>query len=158
MAKQLPIEIFMPPNTLKAKVGGLSVGLDMGAVKRAELAMQNLKTEFNDWINADVAKLVEARDSFATKPQDETRGDLYRASHDLKGQALTFEHPFAARVASSLCRLLDGCAAVPMTLIDAHVNTIRILVKQNVKDKADPTTTALSVELEARVSEALMAA
>src|SRR6202012_5537544 len=86
----------------------------------------------------------------------ETRGALYRAAHDLKGQALTFEHPFVARVASSLCRLLDGPVA-PMPLINAHVETVRLLVKQNIKDKADPTTTAVAMELEARVRQALPA-
>ena len=157
MAKQLPIEIFMPPNMLKAKVGGTGVGLDMGAVKRAEAAMENLKTEFGDWINDDIAKLVAARDAFKARQTEETHGALYRASHDLRGQALTFEHPFVARVASSLCRLLDGHTA-PMALVDAHVETARLLVKQNVKDKADPTTTALAMELEARVEDALAAA
>ncbi len=157
MAKQLPTEIFMPPNMLKAKVGGVGVGLDMGAVKRAEAAMANLKTEFHDWINADVARLVEARDGYKAQQNDETHGALYRAAHDLKGQALTFEHPFVARVASSLCRLLDGPSA-PMGLVSAHVETARLLVKQNIKDKADPTTTTVAMELEARVTEVLTAA
>ena len=157
MPKQLPTEIFMPPNMLKAKVGGTGVGLDMGAVKRAEAAMENLKTEFHDWINADVAKLVEARDAYKAVQNNDTHGALYRAAHDLKGQALTFEHPFVARVASSLCKLLDGNAANPMALINAHVESARLLVKQNIKDKADPTTTALAIELETRVSELLAA-
>ena len=156
MPKQLPIEIFMPPNMLKAKVGGTGVGLDMGAVKRAEAAMENLKTEFHDWINDDVARLVAARDAYKAQQTDETRGGLYRAAHDLRGQALTFEHPFVARVSSSLCRLLDGATA-PMPLINAHVETARLLVKQNVKDKADPTTTAVALELEERVKEAIAA-
>ena len=38
MAKEQPIEIFMPPNVLKAKVGGTGV-LDLGAIKRAEAAI-----------------------------------------------------------------------------------------------------------------------
>jgi chemotaxis protein histidine kinase CheA len=158
MAKQLPIEIFMPPNMLKAKVGGAGAGLDMGAVKRAEIAMENLKTEFHDWINDDVAKLVQTRDAYQAQQNEETHGNLYRAAHDLKGQALTFEHPFVARVSSSLCRLLDGPSPYPMALVSAHVETARLLVRQNIKDKADPTTTVLAMELEARVREALTAA
>jgi chemotaxis protein histidine kinase CheA len=156
MAKQLPIEIFMPPNMLKAKVGGTGVGLDMGAVKRAEMAMENLKTEFHDWINDDVAKLAAARDAYKEKQNAETLGALFRSAHDLKGQALTFEHPFVARVSASLCRLLDG-KAPPMALINAHVETVRLLVKQNIKDKADPTTSAVATELESRVAEVVAA-
>lgn len=155
MPKQLPIEIFMPPNMLKAKVGGAGVGLDMGAVKRAEMAMENLKTEFSDWINEDVANLVAASAGYKAEQNEETHGRLYRAAHDLKGQALTFEHPFVARVASSLCKLLDGSSPHPLALIAAHVESVRLLVRQNIKDKADPTTAALASELEARVAEAL---
>ena len=36
MAREQPIELFMPPNMLKAKVGGGTFsGLDMAAIKRA---------------------------------------------------------------------------------------------------------------------------
>ena len=145
----------MPPNMLKAKLGGAGVGLDMGALKRAELAMENLKTEFHDWINDDVEKLASARDTFVAESNPKTRASLYRAAHDLKGQAFTFEHPFVARVASSMCNLLDGQTDAPISLINAHVDAIRVLVRQNVKDKADPTTTILAMELEARVAEVL---
>lgn len=157
MAKELPIEIFMPPNMLKAKVGGVGVGLDMGAVKRAEAAMEELKAEFHDWINGDVAKLAEARDAYNAEHNEMTFGALYRTANDLKGQALTFEHPFIARVASSLCRLLESSSA-PMVLVNAHVETIRVLLRQNIQDKADPTTTMVAEELEERVKDALSAA
>ncbi len=158
MAKQKPLELFMPPNILKAKVGGTGAGLDTSAIKRAEAVMETLRADFRDWINADVAHLVVSREAYAAKPDEVTHGGLYRASHDLKGQALTFEHPIVARVASSLCKLLDGPNGVaPLTLIDAHVNAIRILVRQNVKNAADPTTSAVASELEARVTEILAA-
>ena len=38
--KREPIELFMPPNMLKAKAGSGPGGLDMAAVKRAEQAME----------------------------------------------------------------------------------------------------------------------
>src|SRR5215472_17249515 len=88
-----PIEVFMPPNVLKQKVGGTSSSLDMSSVKRAEQALETLKTEFGDWITADVQMLSASRDAFAADPNSERQGDLYRASHDLRGQARTFEFP-----------------------------------------------------------------
>jgi chemotaxis protein histidine kinase CheA len=155
MAKQQPIEIFMPPNMLKAKVGGGAVGLDMSAIKRAEKAIETLKVEFGDWINADVDKLVECRDRFAQSQDDDHQGDLYRAGHDLKGQALTFGFPMAARVASSLCKLLDGNVRAPLPLIDAHVNAVRVIVRKNIKDETDQIAIAVATELETRVTETL---
>jgi chemotaxis protein histidine kinase CheA len=158
MAKAKPIEIFTPPNMLKAKAGGSGLGLDAAALKRAHEAMEELKTEFAAWMDTDVENLSESRNAFAKHPNDATRGQLYRASHDLKGQALTFEHPVVARMAASLCKLLDGSPDTPLLLIDAHVNAIRILVRQNVRDVSDPTTNAVAAELEAQVRELQAAA
>jgi len=153
-----PIEIFTPPNILKAKAGGTGLGLDGAALKRAQQAMEELKTEFAAWMDTDVEKLSGSRDAFAKQPNATTHGQLYRASHDLKGQALTFEHPVVARMAASLCKLLDGSPDTPLLLIDAHVNAIRILVRQNVRDVSDPTTNAVAAELEAQVRELQAAA
>ena len=158
MSKQ-PIEIFTPPNTLKAKVGGSGTALDMSAVKRAEEALQTLKTEFGDWIAADVQILVAARDVFMQDPSTEHQGDLYRASHDLRGQARTFEFPLIERVAASLCRLLDTPgAAKATTLVDAHVGAIRVIVRDNIKDRSNAMASTLAKELETRVTEFLTAA
>jgi len=158
MKKQQPIEIFMPPNILKAKVGGTAVGLDMSAVKRAETALANLKTEFADWIAADVQSLAECRDSFAADPSPDRQGDLYRASHDLRGQARTFEYPLVERVAASLCRLLDEPRATgALSLVDAHVGAIRVIVREKIMDRTNAMASTLASELEARVSEFLAA-
>lgn len=151
-----PIEIFTPPNTLKAKVGGSGSAIDMSAIKRAEKALETLKSEFGDWIAADVKMLLGARDAFLADPSPERQSDLYRASHDLRGQARTFEFPLVERVAASLCRLLDAPgAAKASTLIDAHVGAIRVIVRDNIKDRTNATATTLAKELETRVSEFL---
>ncbi len=57
----------MPPNMLKAKVGGNFSGVDMAAIKRAEAAMEALKGEFADWAQDDVRRLVAARDALCPK-------------------------------------------------------------------------------------------
>ncbi len=156
MTAKHPIEIFMPPNMLKAKVGGRISGVDIAAIKRAEQAIDQLKTEFGAWIIDDVTKLVEARKAYAATQDKETRNDLYRASHDLRGQAMTFEYPLAARIAASLCKLLDGQpGSIPQTLIDAHVDAVGVVVRQNMKGNGNQTARALASELEARVDEFL---
>lgn len=156
MPKEQPIEIFMPPNMLKAKVGGRIGGIDMAAVRRAEQAMAALKSEFGDWISADVTALNDASASFKADAGTEQREALFRASHDLRGQALTFGFPLVARVATLLCKLLDGHdSPVPQGLIDAHVGAIRIIVRDNITDEGDAVATALTAELDARVKDYL---
>lgn len=145
----------MPPNILKAKVGSSSGG-DMKAVERAEKAMKSLSSNFGDWLGDDVAKLGAARDGFITKPTLVTRDTLFRAAHDLKGQATTFDFPIIARIASSLTKLLDEMRTaelVPSSLVDAHVTAIRVAYRDKVKSANDIVAITLAKELEARVAE-----
>ncbi len=156
MSKEHPIELFMPPNMLKAKVGGTIGGLDMAAVKRAEAAMETLKADFSDWVGSDVARLSECRDRFAAEQDADARDALFRAGHDIKGQATTFEFPLVARVAASLCHLLESLPSpesVPLLLVDAHVTAIRIIVRDKIKDTTNRMALELVEELEARVVE-----
>jgi chemotaxis protein histidine kinase CheA len=158
MAKQLPIELFMPPNILKAKVGGVAVGLDMAAVKRADVAMQNLKSEFTDWMSKDVERLAAAHQRFLKERNMVAREDLFRASHDIKGQAATFNFPLIAQAASSLCKLIDETKtvdALPPHLIEAHVAAIRVIFREKINGASDTTAQLLMNELDARVKETL---
>ena len=153
MTNKRPIEIFMPPNVLKAKMGNGK--LDLSAVKRAEQAIDNLKSEFTGWVIHDVSRLVEAGQAYVKQSNAETLADLYRAAHDLKGQAATFDFPLISRVASSLCMLTDDTSyglPLPPKLIDAHIDAIKVIVRDNLKDPSDQTATELATELETQVA------
>ena len=156
MTKEHPIELFMPPNMLKAKVGGGIGGLDMAAIKRAEAAVESLKADFTEWVSDDVAHLCRCRDRFAKMRDAEARDEMFRACHDIKGQAASFDYPLVARVAASLCKLIDAARtpeALPLNLVDAHVTAIRIIFRDRIKDATDRMATELAEELEARVLE-----
>ncbi|HWA69560.1 MAG TPA: Hpt domain-containing protein [Rhizomicrobium sp.] len=158
MARQQPIELFMPPNMLKAKAGGGLGGADMAAMKRAEAAMDTLKGEFTDWMAHDVKALMGARTGYAGKPDAQTRAALMRAAHDIKGNAPTFNFPLIARVAGSLSKLIGELPAgqtVPSTLVDAHVNAVLVIHKQNIQTTDDKMAQILCAELDSRVEEAL---
>jgi chemotaxis protein histidine kinase CheA len=158
MKREEPIELFMPPNMLKAKMGNGHSGLDMAALKRAEGAMEELKSKFGDWLVEDLRVLGAARATYAEKPDADARAALLRAAHDIKGQAGTFNYPLIARVAGSLSKLigeLPETTTLPVSLIDAHVNAILVIHKQAMQDTADQIARALCKELEARVDELL---
>ena len=153
-----PIEIFMPPNMLKAKAGGGTGGLDIAAMKRADNAIEALKTEFGDMMADDMKTLIAARARYAKTPGARPRAALMRAAHDIKGQAATFLFPLIARVAGSLARLigeLPGSTPLPDPLVDAHVTTMQAIHRQNIQEENDATALALCAELDARVSEVL---
>ncbi len=157
MAEDHYIEIFMPPNTLKTKIGG-SGRLDFSTIKRAEEAVEELSVEFAGWMIADVNRLAAALDAYEGAASAETLGALYRASLDLKGQGKTFDFALAARIASSLCRLTEENSkgrAPPMPLIDAHVDAIKIVVRDRIKNATDGVAKDLAMELERQVAEFL---
>lgn len=154
-------EIFMPPNTLRAKLGG-SGYVDSDIVARAEKAMEGLKSEFPDWLREDIQKLNEAQANFAAARNTETTGVLFRAAHDLRGQATTFGFPLIARIAASLAKLMEGLAKaavalsdVPAPLISAHIDAIQVIHRQNIRDISNLTALTLTEELEGRVLKTL---
>jgi hypothetical protein len=73
----------------------------------------------------------------------------------------TFDFPLVARIAASLCKMTDVEGAgekLPMGLIDAHVNAIKVVVRDGIKDPNNPMAKALAMELERQVTEFLKSA
>jgi hypothetical protein len=158
MAQGQPTELFMPPNMLKAKVGGGLGGIDAAALKRADTALETLSTEYAGWLEQDVKVLVTAHGNFAARPTAENRAALLRAAHDIKGQAATFHFPLIARVAASLSRLLGEIAPgepLPAGLTDAHVQAVQVIHRENIRDTGNPMAQTLCAELDAQVGKAL---
>ncbi len=159
MAREQPIELFMPPNVLKAKAGGGGFPtLDLEPIKRAEAAMEALKSEFAGWAADDVKRLVSAREAFALAPNADNRAALLRAAHDMKGQAATFDFPLIAQVAGSLSKLiheLPGTSDLPLGLVDAHVSAIHVIYRDKVMDHSNKVAVVLIQELEKQVGEIL---
>jgi hypothetical protein len=161
MAREQPIELFMPPNMLKAKAGGGFGGMDLAAIKRAESAMENLKTEFGGMAADGITALSAARNAYLAKADPASRSALLRAALDLKGQAGTFGFPLMARVAGSLTKMLTDApegVALPLKLVDAHVSAMTVIHRQNITGSEDKIALALIAELDSQVGQLLKAA
>ena len=104
-------------------------------VGRAEQALAGLSGEFKDWMTTEVNRLSAAyvairHDGFTKDRRDE----LFRAAHDIKGDAATFGFPAAAGVAESLCRVIEHAPdleKVPAELFTHHINAILAIVHEN---------------------------
>jgi chemotaxis protein histidine kinase CheA len=120
-------------------------------VGRAEKALAGLSGEFKNWMAIEADRLATAhatvlRDGFT----DETREELFRAAHDIKGDAATFGFPSAGAAAESLCRILEHAPdldAVPSNLIAHHINAIQAIVRERTKLDTAVTANALSKQL-----------
>jgi HPt (histidine-containing phosphotransfer) domain-containing protein len=112
-------EVITPPHDLRKAVVPV-MDEDDDPVGRAEAALAQLSGEFGAWMDAEV-----------------THGALFRAAHDIKGEAGTFGFPAVVGAADSLCRLLEHSPdtnRIPTALIDQHVDAVRAIVREYARD------------------------
>jgi HPt (histidine-containing phosphotransfer) domain-containing protein len=129
-------------------------------VGRAEKALAGLSGEFKDWMATEVSRLATAyavvqKDGF-TKA---TRDELFRAAHDIKGDAATFGYPSAAVIAESLCRVIEHAPdleKVPAELLSHHINAIQAIVHDNTRLDSLSVSSELSRRLR-RVADEYLA-
>ena len=120
-------------------------------VARAEKALAGLSGEFKNWMTVEADRLSDAhaailRDGF----NDVTREELFRAAHDIKGDAATFGFPSAGAAAESLCRIIEHAPdldEVPSNLIAHHINDIQAIVRERTKLDTAATAGELSKQL-----------
>lgn len=149
-------QVIRPPNTLRMKVGG-GFGINADAIAKAEEALKAMSAQFSQWLNDEVAKLDQAQADIREQgytPQ--TAEALYFRAHDLKGLGTTYEYPLVTRIAGSLCRLLDDADTrmnAPVVVLDAHIDAIRAVVRDQIKTDDHPTGRVLAETLEAKVAE-----
>jgi chemotaxis protein histidine kinase CheA len=113
-------------------------------VGRAEKALAGLAGEFKNWMTIEADRLSAAyaaiqRSGFS----GDAREELFRAAHDIKGDAATFGFPSAGAAAESLCRIIEHAPelkSVPSDLIAHHINAIQAIVRE--RTKLDTTATA----------------
>ncbi len=151
-----PAQVIRPPNTLRLKVGGGFGGIDANAIAKAEAALKAMSSQFGQWLQDEITKLDAAQAGIRAKGLNaETAEELYFRAHDLKGLGATYQYPLVTRLAGSLCRLLDEPgkrAEAPLMLLDAHIDAIRAVVRDEIQTDEHPTGRVLAETLEARVS------
>src|SRR5882672_6825451 len=128
-------------------------------IARAEKALAGLSGEFKNWMGIEADRLSAAhaailRNGFTSL----TREELFRAAHDIKGDAATFGYPSAAAAAESLCRIIEHAPdldKVPSDLIAHHINAIQAIVRERTKLDTVSTASELSRQLRGVADEYL---
>lgn len=155
--------VILPPHQLKDAIQHTTEpgDIDMEVVKQAEAALATLKGEFNNWMQAECDRLESARAALhGAGATSTTLAMLFRASHDIKGDAATLGFPLAGRIAATLCRLLDHTPdqhRIPLVLVDRHVEAIRAIVRENVRDTDGTTANEIAEQLAILVEKFLAA-
>jgi chemotaxis protein histidine kinase CheA len=134
-------EVITPPNPLRKAVAPAGPA-DDDPVARAESALVQLSSEFSSWMSAECERMETARQAIKLLGMTEhTHDALFRAAHDVKGEAATFGYPEVVGAADSLCRLLEHTpeiSRIPLVLVDQHVDAVRAMTRENARaDKAE---------------------
>jgi HPt (histidine-containing phosphotransfer) domain-containing protein len=129
-------------------------------VARAEKALAGLSGEFKNWMAIESQRLAAAYAAILKNGfSDLASQELFRAAHDIKGDAATFGFPSAAAAADSLCRIIEHApdlGAVPPQLIAHHINAIQAIVEERTRLDTVTTASELSRKLRGVADEYLM--
>ena len=106
-------------------------------IARAEKALAGLSGEFKNWMGIEADRLSAAHAAILENGfTNATCEELFRAAHDIKGDAATFGYPSAGAAAESLCRIIEHAPDldnVPSDLIAHHINAIQAIVRERTK-------------------------
>lgn len=129
-------------------------------VARAEKALAGLSGEFKNWMAIESQRLAAAYAAILKNGfNDLASQELFRAAHDIKGDAATFGFPSAGAAADSLCRIIEHApdlGAVPPQLIAHHINAIQAIVEERTRLDTVTTASELSRKLRGVADEYLM--
>lgn len=130
---------------------------DADAVARADDALKTMSASFQDWLEADVAKLQTARQSAEENAWTDAALDgVFAVAHDVKGMGESYGYPLATEIAASLCRLIEtpagkAAARAMPALVTAHVDTLRAIVRDHITSADHPTGRVLLTTLHGQV-------
>jgi chemotaxis protein histidine kinase CheA len=153
-------KVITQPNPLRKVLRRVDENDSDDPVARAEQALAGLSGEFKNWMLAEADRLSAAhaailKDGFF----DKAAAELFRAAHDIKGDAITFGYPSAASIAESLCRVIEHApdlGKVPSELIGHHINAIQAIVHDHTKLDTIQVSHELSRRLRKVADEYLM--
>ena len=129
-------------------------------VERAEKALAGLSGEFKNWMTVECDRLSAAHAAILKDGHtDDNCAELFRAAHDIKGDAATFGYPSAGAAAESLCRIIEHAPdldEVPSELIAHHINAIQAIVRERTKLDTVSVANELSRKLRGVADEYLV--
>ncbi len=107
-------------------------------LREAEAAIEQLRPAFEVEMVRGVRALAATWSKCTANPTPDERGELFRLSHDLKGQGGSFGFDLLTDVAASLCRLLHRLDTSEPTVlqrsaIDLHVRAMEAIAQKKVR-------------------------
>lgn len=121
------------------------------AIEAAEQAIEQLSSEFGDWLNIELDRLTETIENMRRDGWQEDHADqLYTITHDLKGQATTLGYPTITEICDTLCNLLENIPdkqRLSLNVVEIFVTSIKTIIEQCERNEENQKAKAISLGL-----------
>ncbi len=125
------VEIIPPSTGLQKRVPLIEQSVE-AAMEKANASLEKLKADYQHWADLDAKALEQAYAALAAAPDSKVCvDDVYRISHDMKGQAGTFDYQLVTDILHNLCRYLEDRGAVnahQLHVTRLHVDAARLVI------------------------------
>ncbi len=130
--------IIQVPNQLKSKVSYGPGGVDLDAIERAEAVIANLQGNYLEWVQEDLNKIQKFYDQAKAEPDNRPAmmKEIFRISHDIKGQGGSFEYHMMTAIGNHLCRYIEKIGTPSderLNVIKLHIDAMRLVIAQRME-------------------------
>ena len=143
-----PVWEFRIPRSLKQKLAGQATGapddppFDMGLIEAADEKIASMEGDYADWVAKSIEELVQAHHRALEDPAKAATHleQIHGIAHELRGQGGIFGYPLMTQFGKSLYDVTKTgteCTLSLLDLIDAHIDLIKVVMKQKIKGDGD---------------------
>lgn len=151
--------IELPPRARLTEFSGGEFDAEM--LNRAESAVAKVLERYPTLLADEVGKLVAAWQEAPPKLTSEAIAPIFKVAHELAGYGETFGYPLVTIFGRSLCRLLtmgDLNREQMGTVADAHISTLRVIVRERMQGSGGPIGLQLAASLDQAIDKFNLAA
>ncbi len=134
---------------------------DSSTFSRAESAVAKVLERYPTLLADEIGKLVAAWDAAPQQLDSESVAPIFKIARELAGYGETFGFPLVTIFGRSLCRLLttgDLNREQMGTVVDAHIATLRVIVRDRMQGDGGPIGLQLASSLDQAINKFNLAA
>ena len=136
MSEKGGVEVINVPHAIRLKVSG-GGAISEAMLQKANQVIEEMTASFVEVLRVEIDKMAALSQNAKTATDKSALVEqIFELSHDLRGQASTFDFPLVTRIGSSLCRFTEAADlsdARAQEVIDAHINSMKLVVTQGMR-------------------------
>jgi chemotaxis protein histidine kinase CheA len=158
VSKKGEVEIINVPHAIRLKVSG-GGAISEAMLKKANQVIEEMTASFVAVLRVEIDKMAAlSEDAKTAADKSALVEQIFEVSHDLRGQASTFDFPLVTRIGSSLCRFVEAADLSDtraQEVIDAHINSMKLVVVQDLRGDGGAAGQKIATGLEIAAKKVL---